>query len=687
MRWVWVVIPLVLFGIIGIQESFATEPHYGDISISISKLPNLGETVVVTVTNGDIKSEQRQGLDTVILSLSLSSQFEFVDLEPTRTYSSGSGNYTVYEIQMDIINKDSISFSTTIKAIGEGNGRVRGGSEYNSMNTGAVIQMHVSENTIPGAMIDPTKQVNPLQISPCEYVYDPNRQGEPKPCDDYPEPKPEPSSKPVAIHLSPKKQLEFGVTPVDIICKEGLELIFKYADSSPACVTPETAEKLIERGWTSNEKNTKNILLYSSKMDDTITNESSAPSVAIPYDQKVTLSKIPKLGETATLSITLTLKPEFSQLSGNSPTQKIMLENGFSFVNIDVSSLTLAPTTNLMSYSESLPVVMNVPTVFQAEITPTQVGNWTVYVDGGNYKQHHSFYFIVTDDETILGEKPRAPSGIGRTVPAEDDFIISKIDPETGEEIIVDEINSILSDDYLDIELDPILYSGGPVSSKMIEIPRVTDSSIAMEPTIFPSDKEIIISNLPRVDDIIDITFIATYQPTQPHTFENAIVAFHITDTLEFLTVPEGYELEYTEPQSSWGKQYPGIYSLKVIEPIIFDSDVLQEFTVQAKAVSEGITTISAGVFDEQVKLDIVIGSTETLLRNDYYVKYPQEIPESIQLPTSPEEQAAFEKKYGVSFGTTTIKTNITEEEHRIWLENYGMSEDEIVEMMERVFG
>jgi len=239
---------------------------------------------------------------------------------------------------------------------------------------------------------------------------------------------------------------------------------------------------------------------------------------------------------------------------------------------------------------------------------------------------------------------------------------------------------------FIDVELDPLLYSGAPISSKMIEPVATTDSSISVEPTIFPSDKEIIISSLPRVGDIIDVTFIATYQPTQPHTFENAMVAFHVTDTLEFLTIPEGYVVEYTEPQSSWGKQYLGIYSLKAIDPVIFDSDVPQKFTVQVKALSEGVATISAGVFDEQAKIDLVIGSTETLLRNDYYVKYPQEIPESIQLPTSPEEQIEFTQQHGTSFGTTTITTDITESEFRIWLKNYGLSENEINELIARAF-
>ncbi len=52
------------------------------------------------------------------------------------------------------------------------------------------------------------------------------------------------------LYFSPKKQLELGIAPENVICNDGLELIFKQ-DNSPACVTPSTAEKLIQRGWTS----------------------------------------------------------------------------------------------------------------------------------------------------------------------------------------------------------------------------------------------------------------------------------------------------------------------------------------------------------------------------------------------------------------------------------------------------
>ena len=49
--------------------------------------------------------------------------------------------------------------------------------------------------------------------------------------------------------LAPLKQLNSGILPLDIECKKELILIFKISDGSPACVKPETKEKLIDRGW------------------------------------------------------------------------------------------------------------------------------------------------------------------------------------------------------------------------------------------------------------------------------------------------------------------------------------------------------------------------------------------------------------------------------------------------------
>jgi len=49
--------------------------------------------------------------------------------------------------------------------------------------------------------------------------------------------------------LSPLKQYESGLAAKDVKCEQGLQLVIKAKDGSPACVKQDTVQKLIERGW------------------------------------------------------------------------------------------------------------------------------------------------------------------------------------------------------------------------------------------------------------------------------------------------------------------------------------------------------------------------------------------------------------------------------------------------------
>ena len=51
------------------------------------------------------------------------------------------------------------------------------------------------------------------------------------------------------IIASPKHQLESGILPDDIQCRDNRILVIR-TNGNPACLTPQTAEKLMERGWT-----------------------------------------------------------------------------------------------------------------------------------------------------------------------------------------------------------------------------------------------------------------------------------------------------------------------------------------------------------------------------------------------------------------------------------------------------
>jgi len=55
--------------------------------------------------------------------------------------------------------------------------------------------------------------------------------------------------------LPPLKQLKSGISTGQFSCLQGLTLVIKSEDNSPACVKPQTAQKLVERGWAKSQEN------------------------------------------------------------------------------------------------------------------------------------------------------------------------------------------------------------------------------------------------------------------------------------------------------------------------------------------------------------------------------------------------------------------------------------------------
>ena len=49
--------------------------------------------------------------------------------------------------------------------------------------------------------------------------------------------------------LPPKHQMVWLNNPDDISCRPGMDLVFKSSDGEPKCLKPDSAEKLVQRGW------------------------------------------------------------------------------------------------------------------------------------------------------------------------------------------------------------------------------------------------------------------------------------------------------------------------------------------------------------------------------------------------------------------------------------------------------
>ena len=63
---------------------------------------------------------------------------------------------------------------------------------------------------------------------------------------------------------SPRHQLESGIAPENIQCREDRVLVLR-TNGNPSCVKPQTAEKLIQRGWAIDDK--VNVKIYTDKSE------------------------------------------------------------------------------------------------------------------------------------------------------------------------------------------------------------------------------------------------------------------------------------------------------------------------------------------------------------------------------------------------------------------------------------
>ena len=183
MRLVWVVIPLVLFGVIGISNIGAYAPDEVEIQVATDK-PSYKHGDILTIKG------------------------------------SGAHSYTVF---IEIIDPNG-KVITNLMFIAGNNG---------DFSTAWIIPNGIELGTYTIQVEDIIKKAQTtFQLGIVNMSQDVQQSSDTK----------------------LKTQIKNGISPNFLTCTDGFELIFKLRDSSPACVTPKTAEKLIQRGWTINEE-------------------------------------------------------------------------------------------------------------------------------------------------------------------------------------------------------------------------------------------------------------------------------------------------------------------------------------------------------------------------------------------------------------------------------------------------
>ncbi|MGI0007689.1 MAG: hypothetical protein ACREAR_06800 [Nitrosotalea sp.] len=110
----------------------------------------------------------------------------------------------------------------------------------------------------------------------------------------------------------PLNQFKSGVAAKDVTCEQGFSLIFKSEDGTPACVKPDTANILIERGWTIRS----NLSLTNNMSENVCGQFSTAPGNQTSFNTVPIL--LVNSNSTACAKLTFTIISDYGDCNGQS---------------------------------------------------------------------------------------------------------------------------------------------------------------------------------------------------------------------------------------------------------------------------------------------------------------------------------------------------------------------------------
>jgi len=241
-RLVWVVIPLVIFGIIGMQESFAEE---SEISVTVQG----GELL-------DFISKKEVGTMNIKIVMEKDGQV-ILDIPKTVWHIADSSCNS--ESPMILVDGRESTFIENITVHDR------------------IIQIDVSEGDSHIEIISGAFQSGYANVETygkfCAELENGN-------------------------YLSPKKQLQLGFGANQVICKDDMILVNKYFPRPPVCVTYHTALSLIERGvihdvnWEKNAVNKATSFVLRNMDDDFIVTNGDIVTEIISARNSPVFSKI-----------------------------------------------------------------------------------------------------------------------------------------------------------------------------------------------------------------------------------------------------------------------------------------------------------------------------------------------------------------------------------------------------------
>ena len=172
----------------------------------------------------------------------------------------------------------------------------------------------------------------------------------------------------------PLQQLTTGIAPKDVACKKGLNLVLNAEDGSPACVKPDTAQKLIQRGWESS-------LLVSTT--NTLSKNACGQFYVAPdnqHDSRVTPALLMGTNSTACVRLTFTIVSNYKDCNGF--TCQNMIELGST---LHVGNLHYEKHDNMFSISSgkdytSSFVITTIPDAVNLENYPVGANFTVIYI-------------------------------------------------------------------------------------------------------------------------------------------------------------------------------------------------------------------------------------------------------------------------------------------------------------------
>ena len=204
-------------------------------------------------------------------------------------------------------------------------------------------------------------------------------------------------------YVPPLKQYRAGIPAEDVTCKTDM-IWMQKPNLEPACVYPKSVQALSVRGWTAGMDLTsvQETDTFAYEPNDTYVVSTMNIHSLFDVAVNVTLDRLPRIGETATLIITQTNNETY--LIDPFNYTRFAIPDGFEFVGLDTTQFTTTPVGDGVRH------IYDIPTVVQPGQTMTQNVTIKAVSTGFQSLSVYGAHGVPGDVFVYLGENETLPS-------------------------------------------------------------------------------------------------------------------------------------------------------------------------------------------------------------------------------------------------------------------------------------